>query len=289
MTPLLILCLAAADDPQPLKLITGKVVKIDGDTLIVSNSKDRKAFKLTSGAEVQIDRKAAKAAEISVGDMATVTYRADSDQAVKVQATSTKKAKAAPEPDKKAEQPKKEDAPAKKKAPKAQGKQEGGSEYKVIESDGGASFGPFRTKYGAIEVQGTFAAGEVELVVTAYIEVAPWTPVPKGRPKGKASHPFGNPPSIKFPEISRIEAYRTSSSFSSNMSSRGTVQGDWLITRFTGKSVQTTVAKFKIPMDAALENAERIELQVGTDYFFTSKSDPEALAAFNELFKKLQK
>src|SRR5262245_28316226 len=93
MVSMILLFALAADDPPPLRLMTGTVVEVDGFTFTIANPKTRKTFRLNAETTViynGVRAKTREAVEIRVKDKATVTYDFESDEPKKVQIISDK-------------------------------------------------------------------------------------------------------------------------------------------------------------------------------------------------------
>jgi hypothetical protein len=189
MVSMLLIFALAADDPPPLRLMTGNVVEVDGFTFTVANAKTRKTFRLNAETTIVYDGvrvKTREEVEIRIKDKATVTYDFESGEPKKVQITSDKRPAA-----KKTEEAPTEEEEAARKAELAARKAEREKEreekaieeerrrdeeiakkvesgYKVRELEGGAlAFGPFRTRFSEMSVKAVKRNdGRIELTMT---------------------------------------------------------------------------------------------------------------------------
>ena len=94
MVSMFLIFALAADDPPPLRLMTGNVVEVDGFTFTVANAKTRQTFRLNADTTIVYDGvrvKTREEVEIRVKDKATVTYDFESGEPKKVQITSDKR------------------------------------------------------------------------------------------------------------------------------------------------------------------------------------------------------
>jgi hypothetical protein len=231
MVSMILLFALAADDPPPLRLMTGTVVEVDGFTFTVANAKTRKTFRLNAETTIIYDGVRAKTreeVEIRVKDRATVTYDFESNEPRKVQITSDK-VKA----DKKTEEKATDEEEAERKADRDARKAEREKEreekaieevkrqdeafakahdakYQVRELAGGAlGFGPFRTRFCEMHVKAVKRNdGRIDLTMSIIDpdEKPRSMPAPKrvGMPgppsmtKGPKGSPFKNSASEKL-------------------------------------------------------------------------------------------
>lgn len=232
MVSLFLIFSLAADDPPPLRLMTGNVVEVDGFTFTVANAKTRKTFRLNAETTIIYDGVRAKSreeVEIRVKDKATVTYDFESDEPRKVQIISDKRpaAKNADGAATEEEEAARKAEPAARKAEREKEREEKAIEeekkrdeeiakkvdagFRVRELGGGAvGFGPFRTRFCEMSVKAVKRDdGRIDLTMT----IIDPDEMPRSFPRpgetngprssgvGKPGKGFKNPPSAMKTKI----------------------------------------------------------------------------------------